>query len=339
METYRVVQVTERGKLELSKRPLVEPGPGKVRIRVEACGVCHSDVVTVQGLLPTVVFPRVPGHEAVGRIDALGEGTSRWRIGQRVGVGYLGGHCGHCAQCRLGDFVNCLEQPISGATTDGGYADVLYALQSGLVAIPDELTSVEAAPLLCAGLTTFNALRNSPARPGDLVAVQGIGGLGHLGVQFARRMGFRVVAIARGLDKRPLAERLGAHHYIDSETADPAESLRALGGAATILATAANSKAISGLVSGLAPRGRLQLVGVDSPPLEIGIADLIFGSRSIEGSLTGSAADNEAGLAFSVLQSIRPMIETIPLAAAPDAYARMLRNEPRFRIVLVTGQT
>jgi len=338
MSTYRVMQVTEPGRLELSERPIPAPGPGKVRIRVEACGICHTDVLTVQGLLPTLTFPRVPGHEVVGRIDAVGERVSRWSVGQRVGVGYLGGHCGQCAQCRRGAFVHCLEQPISGATTDGGYADVMIAEASGLASVPDELTAVEAAPLLCAGLTTFNALRNSPARAGDLVAVHGIGGLGHLGVQFARHMGFRVVAIARGSEKQALAERLGAHHYIDSAATDPAEALRTLGGAALILATVSSSKAMSGLFAGLAPRGKMLAVGVDGAPIDIGSIDLVVGARSLEGALTGSAADSEDTLAFSVLQGIRPMTETMPLTAASEAYAKMVRNEARFRVVLVTGQ-
>ncbi|HWL85683.1 MAG TPA: alcohol dehydrogenase [Polyangiaceae bacterium] len=338
MSTYRVMQVTERGKLELSERPLLAPGPGKVRIRVEACGICHTDVVTVEGLLPNLTFPRVPGHEVVGRIDAVGEGVSRWSVGQRVGVGYLGGHCGQCAQCRRGVFVHCLEQPISGATTDGGYADVMVAEASGLASVPDGLTAIDAAPLLCAGLTTFNALRNSPARPGDLVAVQGIGGLGHLGVQYARHMGFRVVAIARGGEKQALAERLGAHHYIDSGATDPAKALLALGGARLILTTASNSPSMSALFAGLAPGGKMLAVGVDGGPIEIGSIDLVLASRSLEGALTGSAADGEDTLAFSVLQGIRPMTETMPLTAASEAYAKMVRNEARFRVVLVTGQ-
>ena len=338
MSTYRVMQVTERGKLELSERPLLAPEPGKVRIRVETCGVCHSDAVTVEGLIPNVTFPRVPGHEAVGRIDAVGQGVTRWHVGQRVGVGYLGGHCGECWQCRRGAFVHCLEQPISGTTTDGGYADVMYAATSGLVSVPDELSSVDAAPLLCAGLTTFNALRNSSARPGDLVAVQGIGGLGHLGVQYARHMGFRVVAVARGGDKRALAERLGAHHYVDSEATDPARALQALGGAALILATASSSKSMSGLFAGLAPRGKMVAVGVDGAPIAVGSIDLVLAARSLEGALTGSAADGEDTLAFSVLQGIRPMTETVPLTSASAGYAKMMRNDARFRVVLVTGQ-
>jgi D-arabinose 1-dehydrogenase-like Zn-dependent alcohol dehydrogenase len=337
-QTYRAIQVSAPGKLELVRRLLTEPLPGKVRIRVEACGVCHSDAATIEGGFPGVTFPRVPGHEVVGKIEAIGEGVCNWKVGQRVGVGFLGGHCGRCQSCRRGDFVNCQNRPISGVTTDGGYAEVMMADPNGLVAIPQELTSADAAPLLCAGLTAYNALRNSPARPGDLVAIQGIGGIGHLGVQFARRMGFQVVGIARGAEKAPLARQLGAHHYIDSRSEDPVGALRALGGANVILATAANSKSMSVLIDALAPRGRLIVVGAGSDPIEVKPAQLLFGSRTIEGALTGSAIDNEDTLAFSMLEGIRAMIETVPLEQAAGAYGRMLRNEARFRIVLSTGQ-
>jgi propanol-preferring alcohol dehydrogenase len=332
-ETYRAVQATEPGRLALTELPLPVPAAGEVRIRVEACGICHTDAATVEGVFP-VAFPRVPGHEVVGRIDAVGAGVSTFGVGQRVGVGYLGGNCGHCARCRRGDFVGCLEQTMTGVQTDGGYAEVLIARESGLVAIPDELDSVDAAPLLCAGLTTFNALRDSGARAGDLVAILGVGGLGHLAVQFARRMGFRVVAIARGAEKGPLALELGAHHYIDSVATDAASELRRLGGAQFILATASSAPAMSALIPALSPGGRLHAVGVDSVPLEVAMTDLIFGERSLAGSLTGSSADNEDTLAFSVLQDIRATIEVVPLEQAPEAYARMLRNEARFRIVL-----
>jgi D-arabinose 1-dehydrogenase-like Zn-dependent alcohol dehydrogenase len=333
VKTYRAVQVTEPGKLALAELPLPTPGPGQVRVRVEACGVCHSDAVTVEGMLP-FDFPRVPGHEAVGRIDALGDGVTDWAVGQRVGVGYLGGHCGHCARCRRGDFVNCLDQPLTGMHTDGGYAEVLIARQSGLVAIPEELDSVEAAPLLCAGLTTFNALRNSGARAGDLVAVLGVGGLGHLGVQFARRMGFRVVAIARGPEKEALALELGAHVYIDSVAQDAAAELKRLGGAQVILATASSAEAMSALIPGLAPGGELLVVGADAEPIRVSTTDLLFGERSLGGRLTGSSADGEDTLAFSVLQNVRARIEVVPLAEAPAAYARMMSNQARFRMVL-----
>ena len=304
-----------------------------MRIRVEACGICHSDAATVEGAFP-IDYPRVPGHEVVGRIDALGDGVANWAVGQRVGVGFLGGHCGVCARCRRGDFVDCLDQPMTGVQLDGGYAEVLVARASGLVAIPDELDAVEAAPLLCAGLTTFKALRDSGARAGDLVAILGIGGLGHLAVQYARRMGFRVVAIARGPEKAALALELGAHTYIDSVAQDAAAELTQLGGARLVVATAANAAAMSALVPGLAVGGELIVIGAPSEPLAVAPADLIFSQRTLAGSLTGSSADNEDTLAFSVLQDIRASIEVVGLQEAPAAYARMLANQARFRIVL-----
>jgi len=324
--------------MDLVQRPLVDPAAGQVRLRVEACGICHTDSVTMDGLIPGIAFPRVPGHEVVGRIDALGAGVSGWKIGQRVGVGFLGGHCAVCTPCRRGDFVNCTNQPITGVHLDGGYAESMIAIPRGLVSIPDELGSADAAPLLCAGLTTYNALRHSSAEPGDLVAVQGIGGLGHLGAQFAARMGFRVAAIARGAEKEPLAKQLGAHQYIDSNAGDPAAALQSLGGAKVILATASDSKSMSGLIGGLAPRGRMIVAGAGSNPIEVSPMHLLFGSRGIEGTLTGSAIDNEDTLAFSVLQKIRPMIETVSLEKAADGYHQMLSNKARFRMVIVTGQ-
>jgi len=338
MSSYRVVQATGPGKLALAERPLVEPQAGQVRIRVEACGICHTDVLAVQGVLPNAVFPRVPGHEVVGHIDALGTGVTGWKIGQRVGVGYLAGNCGQCAECRRGQFVQCQRQAITGTTTDGGYAEVMYALPTGLIAVPDELGAIDAAPLLCAGLTTFNALRGSQARAGDLVAVQGIGGLGHLAVQYARHMGFRVAAVARGEGKRELSVRLGAHVYIDSAASDPAQELQKLGGATVILATASNSKSISALFGGLRPTGSLLVVGVDGAALEIASGDLVIGARKVEGALTGSSQDGEDTLAFSVLQGIRSMNEVLPLEEAAAGYARMLSNDARFRVVLTTGQ-
>lgn len=334
MSTYRVVQATTRGKLELSERTLVDPDPGHVRIRVEACGICHSDVIGVEGTLPRAEFPRIPGHEAIGRIDALGAGVNEWRVGQRVGVGYLGGYCGSCARCRRGDLVHCLRQHVTGATNDGGYAEVMYAAASGLAAIPDQLTSIEAAPLLCAGLTTFNALRNAGARAGDLVAIQGIGGLGHLAVQYARHMGFRVAAIARGEEKRALAVELGAHHYIDSAATDPAQALQGLGGARLILATASSSKSQSALLAGLQPGAKLVSVGVDSGGLEIRGVDLVLAERTVAGALTGTAADAEDTLRFSALANVRSVNEVIPLEEAPAGYARMMKGAARFRIVL-----
>ena len=338
MSSYRAVQVASPRKMDLVKRPLIEPAAGRVRLRVEACGVCHTDSYTVEGLMPRIAFPRVPGHEVVGRIDALGEGVSGWKIGQRVGVGFLGGHCGVCTPCRRGDLVNCANQPFSGIHYDGGYAESMIAMPSGLASIPDDLSSADAAPLLCAGLTTYNALRHSSAEPGDLVAVQGIGGLGHLGVQFAARMGFRVAAIARGAEKEPLAKQLGAHHYIDSQASDPAAALQALGGAKVILATASDSKSMSDLIGGLAPRGRMIVAGAGSSPIEVSPMHLLFGSRGIEGTLTGSAIDNEDTLAFSVLQKIKPMVETVPLQKAAEGYQRMLSNKARFRMVILMDQ-
>jgi D-arabinose 1-dehydrogenase-like Zn-dependent alcohol dehydrogenase len=324
--------------MDVVQRPLIDPPTGRVRLRVEACGICHTDSVTMDGLIPGIAYPRVPGHEVVGRIDALGEGVSGWKIGQRVGVGFLGGHCGVCTPCRRGDFVNCTNQPISGVHHDGGYAESMIAIPSGLASIPDDLGSADAAPLLCAGLTTYNALRHSTADPGDVVAVQGIGGLGHLGVQFAARMGFRVAAVARGAEKEPLARELGAHHYIDSQVGDPAAALQALGGAKVILATASDSKSMSALIGGLAPRGRMIVAGAGSSPIEVSPSHLLFGSRGIEGTLTGSAIDSEDTLAFSVLQGIKPMIETVPLEEAAEGYQRMLSNQARFRMVIVMGQ-
>jgi len=332
-DTYRAVQATAPGTLAIATLPTPDPGPGQVRIRVEACGICHSDAATVEAMFP-IEFPRVPGHEAVGRIDAVGAGVAPWTVGRRVGVGFLGGHCGICTNCRRGDFVNCTAQPVVGVSQDGGYAEVLIADQSGLVAIPDELSSVEAAPLLCAGLTTFKALRDSGARAGDLVAVLGIGGLGHLAVQYARHMGFRVAAIARGAEKSALALKLGAHIYLDSTVQDAAAELTALGGARVIVATAASAPAMSALIGGLAPGGRMVTVGADAEPIAVQPNALIFGERSISGSLTGSAADNEDTLAFSVLQDIRAQIEIVGLGDAPAAYARMMAGQARFRIVL-----
>ena len=337
-ETYRAVQITAPHKFELVEKDVPAPPAGKVRIRVEACGVCHTDTHTVAGGFPGLAYPRVPGHEVVGKIDALGEGVSGWELGQRVGVGLLGGQCGRCESCRRGDFVTCPNHILTGISHDGGYAEVLIADERGLSSIPDELASADAAPLLCAGVTTFNALRNSTARAGDLVAVQGIGGLGHLGVQFARRMGFRVAAIARGPEKAPLAAELGAHHYIDTRSEDPVAALQALGGARVILATASDSKSMSPLIGGLAPRGRMIVVGAGSDPIEAMPFQLVFGSRSVDGALTGSAIDNEDTLAFGALQKVRPKIETMPLEAAAEAFGKMLRNEARFRMVLLTAK-
>jgi alcohol dehydrogenase, propanol-preferring len=334
--TYKAVEVSAPGVLRLVERPVSEPAAGQVRIRVEACGVCHTDASTITGTYPGLQLPRVPGHEVVGRIEALGSGVSRWKIGQRVGVGFFGGEDGTCEPCRRGDMVNCLNAVVPGVTMDGGYAEVMIAEARGLAAIPDELGSAEAAPLLCAGITTYNALRNAGLRGGDLVAVQGIGGLGHLGVQFARHMGFHTVAIGRGRDKEKLAKELGAHVYVDTATEDAAAVLQRMGGARAILATAPSGNGMGPLVSGLATRGKLIVVGVPLDPIQLSAFPLVFGGRVIYGSLTGTPVDNEDTLAFSVLENIRPMIETFPLEQAPDAYARMMEGKARFRIVLVT---
>ena len=330
---YRAVQAVSPGKLELTLKPFVDPRPGYVRIRVEACGVCHSDAGTVEGIFP-IAWPRVPGHEAVGRIDMLGAGVEGWIAGQRVGVGFLGGSCGRCQQCRGGDLVNCRNQEFTGIHHDGGYAEVLIAKASGLMSIPDDLSAVEAAPLLCAGLATFRALRNSPAKAGDLIGVLGIGGLGHLGVQYARHMGFEVAAIARGPDKAELARKLGAHHYIDSSSVDPGQALQELGGAALVISTASGGKAVVQIVKGLRPRGKIMTLGATPDPIQVSTSDLLFASRSIEGALTGDPATGDATLKFSLLTGVAAMIETMPLEKAAEAYAKMMAGKARLRMVL-----
>ncbi|GAA4624775.1 alcohol dehydrogenase catalytic domain-containing protein [Actinoallomurus vinaceus] len=334
MAGYRAFEVTGAHDFALVEREVPDPPPGHVRVRVEACGVCHTDVVTVEGHRPAPERPVVPGHEVVGVIDAVGPGVRAWHVGERVGVGFLGGPCGECDRCRRGDFVNCEDQPQTGTTVDGGYAEMVVVRSSGLVRVPDGLTAVEAAPLLCAGLTTFTALRQADARPGALVAIQGIGGLGHLGLQYARRLGYRVAAVARGTAKEDLALRLGADHYIDSAATDAGAELRRLGGAAAIIATAADGASMSGLIPGLEPRGRMVVVGAGATPITVGTADLIFGTRTVTGSLTGSSIENEDNLAFGERHGIRPMTEVVPLAEAPKAYERMLSGQARFRVVL-----
>jgi propanol-preferring alcohol dehydrogenase len=336
--TYKAVEVSAPGILQIVKRSVSEPGAGQVRIRVEACGICHTDAATVTGTYPGLKLPRVPGHEVVGRIEALGSGVSRWKTGERVGVGFFGGEDGVCEPCRRGDIVNCQNPVIPGVTVDGGYAEVMIAEARGIASIPDELGSAEAAPLLCAGITTYNALRNAGLRGGDLVAVQGVGGLGHLGIQFARHMGFHTVAIGRGREKEKLAKDLGAHVYIDTAVDDAAAVLQRWGGARAILATAPSGGAMGPLVSGLAARGKLIVVGVPEDPIQLSAFPLVFGGRSIYGSLAGTAIDNEDTLAFSVLENIRPMIETVPLEQAADGYARMMQGKARFRIVLVAKE-
>jgi D-arabinose 1-dehydrogenase-like Zn-dependent alcohol dehydrogenase len=336
MRAMRAVQVTRaRAPFELVERPIPEPGPRHVRIRVEACGVCHSDAFVRERSFPGVRLPRVPGHEVAGVVDALGEGVTAWRVGDRVGVGWHGGHCGTCTPCRRGDFVSCKKEQITGISFDGGYADYLVVPEVAPARIPDGLESADAGPLLCAGVTTYNALRHSGARPGDTVAVQGLGGLGHLGVQFAQRMGFRTVALSRGPDKAELAAQLGAHHYVDTAAQDPAAALQKLGGADVILATAPSAAAIGSTFGGLTPRGTLMVVGASPDTLAIPAFSLLSG-KSVRGWPSGSAADSEDTMRFAALTGIRPMIEKFPLDQAEEAYARMIGNHARFRAVLLT---
>lgn len=338
MSRMRAFQVkSANGPFELVERDIPEPAAGQVRIKVQACGVCHSDSFTHLGSFPGIDYPRVPGHEVVGIVDKVGENVPEWRAGRRVGVGWHGGHCGHCRSCRRGDFITCTNGRIPGITYDGGYADYMIAPFEALASVPDELEAAEAAPLLCAGITTYNALRNSGARPGDLVAILGIGGLGHLGVQFSAKMGCRTVAIARGADKGPLAQELGAHHYLDSRTQDVAGELNKLGGARVILSTVTNSKAMSAAIGGLGVNGKLIVVGAAPEPLEVSPLLLIGGRRSIQGWPSGTSSDSEDTMAFSALSGIRPMIETMPLERAAEAYERMMSGAARFRMVVTTG--
>ena len=332
--TYRAIEVRRPKEFAEVRKPLQNPGPNEVRIRVEACGVCHSDSATVEGLLPGLTFPRVPGHEVVGRIDALGSAVQGWAVGQRVGVGFLGGSCGYCEYCRDGDLVNCANQAYTGVQHDGGYAEMMIAKSTGLIAVPDDLSSVNAAPLLCAGLTTFSALRNSSARAGDLVAIFGVGGLGHLGVQYARRMGFEVVAIDRGSDRSELSKKLGAHHYIDTSSTDVAKALQALGGAQVVLATASGGKAVAAALGGLRRGGCVISLGATDEPIEVSAFDLLFKQLGIDGALTGTPSAGDATLRFSVISDVAAMIETMPLERAAEAYARMMSGNARFRVVL-----
>ncbi|MEU9337156.1 alcohol dehydrogenase catalytic domain-containing protein [Streptomyces sp. NPDC048290] len=334
MSTYRAFEATGGRRFRLVEREVREPGPGDVRVRVDACGVCHSDAGTVDRPDTGTEVPIVPGHEVVGVIDAVGAGVRGWSVGERVGIGFLGGHCGQCERCRRGDFVNCADQPLTGMTTDGGYAEVVHARSSALVRMPEGLGPLEAAPLLCAGLTMYAALGKLSLRPGSLVAVQGIGGLGHLGLQYATRLGYRVAAIARGQAKEELARHLGADHYIDSTVQDPAHALRRLGGADAIIATAASGASMSGLVNGLAPQGQLVVVGVASDPVTFRTPELILGTRTISGTLTGTSIENEDNLAFSLRHGVLPMTEVMPLSQAPAAYAHMMSGQARFRVVL-----
>jgi D-arabinose 1-dehydrogenase-like Zn-dependent alcohol dehydrogenase len=338
MSRMRVVQITEpKGALELVERDIPEPGAGFVRIKVEACGVCHSDFFTKEGIWPGIQYPRVPGHEIAGIIDAVGTGVAGWTPGQRVGIGWHGGHCGHCDSCRRGDFVTCqIASQVPGITYDGGYAEYMIAPTGALALIPEELSAVDAGPLMCAGVTTFNPLRNSGARPGETVAVLGVGGLGHLGIQFAAKMGFKTVAIARGRDKEPLARKLGAWHYIDSQTQDAATELAKLGGARVILATVTSGKAMSAVLGGLGVNGRLIILGAAAEPLEVTAGLLIAGRRSIMGWPSGTSIDSQDTLSFSVLAGVRPMTEVFPLERAAAAYERMMSGNARFRAVLTT---
>ena len=330
-----VAQISKPGgSFEILERAIPEPEAGQVRIKVQACGVCHSDVLTKDGLWPGIEYPRIPGHEVAGVIDEVGVGVSAWKQGQRVGVGWHGGQDNTCRECRRGDFRNCQNLKVCGINFDGGYQQYMVAPVEALVPIPDALNDVEAAPLLCAGITTYNALRHSGAFPGDLVAVQGIGGLGHLGVQFANKFGYEVVAIGRGSETGPLAKKLGASVYIDSGSTNAAEALQKLGGARVILATAPNSKAISELIDGLGPNGELMVIAAVFDPIEVTPVQLITGSRTIQGWAAGTPADSEDTLRFAQKAGVHPMIETYPLEKADEAYARMLSGKAEFRVVL-----
>jgi D-arabinose 1-dehydrogenase-like Zn-dependent alcohol dehydrogenase len=321
------------GDFEIVEREIPNPSHGQVRIKVQACGICHSDVLTKEGMMP-IEYPRIPGHEVVGIVDELGAGVTAWSLGQRVGVGWHGGQDGTCLYCRRGDYKNCRNLKIPGISYDGGYQQYMLAPVEALVAVPESLDSAEAAPLLCAGITTYNALRHAGAMPGDLVAVQGIGGLGHLGVQFASKFGYKVAAIGRGPENAALAEKLGANVYIDSSAGDAAQELQKHGGAQVILATAPNSKAMSALIDGLAPNGKLIVVGATFDPIEVTPVQLIFGSRAIQGWASGTPTDSEDTLRFSELTGVRPMIEKYPLEKAGEAYERMMSGKATFRVVL-----
>ncbi len=331
----KMAQISKPGAdFQIVEREIPNPGAGHVRIKVQACGVCHSDVLTKEGSWPGIQYPRVPGHEVAGVIDEVGAGVSEWKTGQRAGVGWHGGQDNTCRECRRGDFRNCRNLKIPGISYDGGYQEYMVAPVEALVAIPETLRDAEAAPLLCAGITTYNALRHSGAFPGDLVAVQGIGGLGHLGIQFASKFGYKVAAIGRGAENAALAKKLGASVYIDSKSTNPAEALQKLGGARVILATAPSSKAMSELIDGLGPNGKLMVIGVTFDPIEVAPVQLINGSRTIQGWAAGTPADSEDTLRFAELTGVRPMIETYPLEKAADAYARMISGKAQFRVVL-----
>ena len=337
MATMRVVQVSRpNGPFEIVERPIPQPGAGTVRIKVFACGICHSDSLTKEGVFPGMQYPRVPGHEVAGVIDAVGPGVPDWQAGQRVGVGWNGGYCGHCDHCRRGNFFACVTGQVTGITFDGGYGEYLIAPASAVARMPAELLPADAAPLMCAGLTTFNTLRNSGARPGDVVAVLGLGGLGHLGVQYAAKMGFHTAGIARGKDKGPLARQLGAAAYIDNQAQDPAAELQKLGGAKVILATATSGEAMSAVQGGLAVNGTLQVVGA-APSMQVSPLFLLSGCRSVKGWYSGTSIDSQDTLAFSARTGVRSMNETFPLERVAEAYDRMMSGKARFRVVLNIG--
>ena len=338
----RSVQVSRPGgPLEIVERDIPEPGPMQVRIKVQACGICHSDSFTKEGSFPGIQYPRVPGHEIAGVIDAMGKdvatNNTEWKIGQRVAVGWYGGHCGHCESCRRGDFVTCRYAQVPGISYDGGYSDYTIVPAEALAIIPDELSTIEAAPLMCAGITTYNALRNSGARPGDVVAILGIGGLGHLGIQFASKMGFRTIAIARGKDEEELVKKLGARQYIDNRSQNAVEELNKLGGAKVILATVPSGKAMSQILGGLAVNGKIIVIGASDEPVEVSPALFILGRRSLIGWPAGTSIDSQDTLSYSVLSGVRSMNEVFPLEQAAEAYDLMMSGKPRFRCVLTTG--
>ncbi|MGA2583302.1 MAG: alcohol dehydrogenase [Tepidisphaeraceae bacterium] len=336
----RVVQVTRaKGPFEIVERDIPEPPAGSVRVKVQACGICHSDSITKESLFPNIQYPRVPGHEIAGVIDAMGPGVLGWKVGQRVGIGWFGGNCGYCDSCRRGDFMTCqIALQIPGITYDGGYGEYMVAPAQALAAVPDELSPTDTGPLMCAGVTTFNSLRNSGARPGELVAVLGIGGLGHLGVQYASRMAYRTVAIARGKDKEELARKLGAQYYIDSSSQDVAAELTKLGGAKVIIATVTNAKAMSDTIPGLGVDGKLIILGAPAEPMQISGFQLISNRRTIAGWPSGTSIDSQDTMAFSAQTGVRSMNEIYPLERAPEAYERMMSGKARFRVVITTGQ-
>jgi D-arabinose 1-dehydrogenase-like Zn-dependent alcohol dehydrogenase len=334
----RSVQVSKpHGPFQLIEREIPEPGDRKVRIKIQACGICHGDSVTKEGIFPGIQYPRVPGHEIVGVIDSIGNDVTEWKKGQRVGVGWFAGHCGHCESCRHGDFVTCRYGQVAGISYDGGYAEYMIAPTEALASIPDELSATEAAPMMCAGITTYNALRNSGARVGDLVAILGIGGLGHLGIQFAAKMGFKTIAIARGMDKEGLARKLGARYYIDNKSQNAVEELVKLGGAKIILGTVPSGKAMSEVLGGLAINGKLIMIGASVEPLEVYPNFFLSGRRAVVGWPSGSSIDSQDTLSFSLLSGVRSMNEVFPLERASEAYDLMMSGKARFRAVLTTG--